>query len=108
WGACMLAEVAKQSEQPLFSPVTSVTVLARADETVLVHAPDVDTAVPTQLARAAGEHAPGARPDPGPRGGPALAAQAGGPAEAGARRRRGPAAGRAGARAGRPEGPGRP
>ena len=60
-GACMLAEVAKQSEQPLFSPVTSVTVLARADETVLVDAPDVDTAVPTQLARAAAGHAPGAR-----------------------------------------------
>ena len=60
-GACMLAEVTKQSEQPLFSPVTSVTVLARADETVLVDAPDVDTAVPTQLARAAAEHAPGAR-----------------------------------------------
>src|SRR5204862_4519264 len=59
--ACMLAEVAKQSEQPLFSPVTSVTVLARADETVLVDAPDVDTAVPTQLARAAAGHAPGAR-----------------------------------------------
>ena len=127
-GACMLAEVAKQSEQPLFSPVTSVTVLARADETVLVDAPDVDTAVPTQLARAARRTRarrpvrdrarplrprqlhprPGAGPDPGPRGGPALAAQAGGPAEAGARRRRGPAAGRAGARAGRPEGPGRP
>ena len=60
-GACMLAEVAKQSEQPLFSPVTSVTVLARADETVLVDAPDVDTAVPTQLARAA----PNTRPAPG-------------------------------------------
>ena len=51
--ASMLAEVTKQSEQPLFSPVTSVTVLARADETVLVDVPDVDTAVPTQLARAA-------------------------------------------------------
>lgn len=60
-GACMLAEVTKQSEQPLFSPVTSVTVLARADETVLVDVPDVDTAVPTQLARAAAGHAPGAR-----------------------------------------------
>jgi hypothetical protein len=60
-GACMLAEVGKQSEQPLFSPVTTVTVLARADETMLVEAPDVDTAVPTQLARAAAEHAPGAR-----------------------------------------------
>ena len=59
--ACMLAEVTKQSEQPLFSPVTSVTVLARADETVMVDVPDVDTAVPTQLARAAAGHAPGAR-----------------------------------------------
>jgi hypothetical protein len=59
--ASMLAEVAKQSEQPLFSPVTSVTVLARADETVMVDAPDLDTAVPTQLARAAAAHAPGAR-----------------------------------------------
>jgi hypothetical protein len=60
-GACMLAEVGKQSEQPLFSPVTSVTVLARAEETALVEAPDVDTAVPTQLARAAAEYAPGVR-----------------------------------------------
>jgi hypothetical protein len=59
--ACMLAEVTKQSGQPLFSPVTSVTVLARADETVMVDVPDVDTAVPTQLARAAAGHAPGAR-----------------------------------------------
>jgi hypothetical protein len=41
--------------------VTSVTVLARADETVLVDAPEIDTAVPTQLARAAAGHAPGAR-----------------------------------------------
>jgi hypothetical protein len=60
-GACMLTEVTKQSEQPLFSPVTSVTVLARADETVLVDAPDVDTAVPTQLAGPR----PGTRPAPG-------------------------------------------
>ena len=57
----MVAEVSKESEQPLFSPVTSVTVLARADETALVDAPDIDTAVPTQLARAAAGHAPGAR-----------------------------------------------
>jgi len=59
--ASMVAEVGKESEQPLFSPVTSVTVLARADETVLVDAPEIDTAVPTQLARAAAQHAPGAR-----------------------------------------------
>jgi hypothetical protein len=60
-GACMVAEVSKESEQPLFSPVTSVTVLARADETAMVDAPDIDTAVPTQLARAAAGQAPGAR-----------------------------------------------
>ena len=59
--ASMVAEVSKESGQPLFSPVTSVTVLARADETALVDAPEIDTAVPTQLARAAAEHAPGAR-----------------------------------------------
>jgi hypothetical protein len=60
-GASMVAEVGKESEQPLFSPVTSVTVLARADETALVDAPEIDTAVPTQLARAAAQHAPGVR-----------------------------------------------
>jgi len=59
--ARMVAEVHKESEQPLFSPVTAVTVLARAEETALVDAPDIDTAVPTQLARAALEQAPGAR-----------------------------------------------
>lgn len=59
--ASAVAEVGKESEQPLFSPVNSVTVLARADETVMVDAPDADTGVPTQLARAAARHAPGAR-----------------------------------------------
>ena len=59
--AAMVAEVSKESEQPLFSPVTEVTVLAKAEETVLADAPDVDTAVPTQLARVAREQAPGAR-----------------------------------------------
>jgi len=59
--ASMVAEIGKESEQPLFSSVTSVTVLARPDETALVDAPDIDTAVPTQLARAAAEHAPDAR-----------------------------------------------
>jgi hypothetical protein len=59
--AAMVAEVSKESEQPLFSPVTEVTVLAKAEETVLADAPDVDTAVPTQLARVAREQAAGAR-----------------------------------------------
>jgi hypothetical protein len=59
--ASAVAEVVKESEQPLFSPVTSVTMLALADETVLIDAPDADTAVPTQLARVAVQRAPGAR-----------------------------------------------
>jgi hypothetical protein len=60
-GACAVVEVSKESEIPLFSPVTTVTVVARADETAFVDAPETDTAVPTQLARAAAGHAPGAR-----------------------------------------------
>jgi hypothetical protein len=60
-GACAVVEVSKESELPLFSPVTAVTVIARPEETAFVDAPDTDTAVPTQLARAAATHAPGAR-----------------------------------------------
>ena len=60
-GAAAVVEVAKHSEQPLFSPVTAVTVLAGPDETALVDAPEADTAVPTQLARVAASQAPGAR-----------------------------------------------
>jgi len=59
--ASAVAEVTKESEEPLFSPVTGVTVLARADETALVDAPGTDTAVPTQLARVAARQAPHAR-----------------------------------------------
>jgi len=60
-GACAVVEVSKRSEAPLFSPVTAVSVVARAGETAFVDAPEVDTAVPTQLARAAADHAQGAR-----------------------------------------------
>jgi hypothetical protein len=60
-GACAVVEVTKESEAPLFSPVTAVTVIAGPDETALVDAPETDTAVPTQLARAAAGQAPGAR-----------------------------------------------
>jgi hypothetical protein len=45
----------------LFAPITGVRVLAGPDECALVDAPEVDTGVPTQLARAAMERAPGAR-----------------------------------------------
>jgi hypothetical protein len=60
-GACAVMEVSKESELPLFSPVTAMTVIARAEETAFVDAPDTDTAIPTQLARAAAAQAPGAR-----------------------------------------------
>ncbi|HEY3035403.1 MAG TPA: hypothetical protein VGJ54_12220 [Streptosporangiaceae bacterium] len=60
-GACAVMEVSKESELPLFSPVTAVTVIARPEETAFADAPDTDTAVPTQLARAAAAHAPRAR-----------------------------------------------
>lgn len=59
--ASALVEVTKQSEQPLFSPVTTVRLLAGPGETVLVEEPGTDTAVPTQLARVALRQAPGAR-----------------------------------------------
>jgi len=59
--ASAVAEVTKESEQPLFSPITSVTLIAGAEETAFVEAPEVDTAVPTQLARVAARRAPQAR-----------------------------------------------
>jgi len=59
--ACALAEVSKQSEQPLFSPITGVRLIAGPDESAFVDAPEADTAVPTQLAQVAARHAPQAR-----------------------------------------------
>jgi len=59
--ACALAEVSKQSEQPLFSPITGVRLIAGPDESAFVDAPQADTAVPTQLARVAARYAPQAR-----------------------------------------------
>ncbi len=59
--ASAVVEVSKESETPLFSPVTAMIMLARADETAFVDAPEADTAVPTQLARAAASGAPGTR-----------------------------------------------
>ena len=60
-GSSAVVEVSKDSEEPLFSPVTEVTMLAGAEETATVDAPDADTAVPTQLARVAASQAPTAR-----------------------------------------------
>jgi len=59
--ATAVVEVSKESELPLFSPVIEMSVIARPDETAFVDAPETDTAVPTQMALAAGRQAPGAR-----------------------------------------------
>lgn len=51
-----LVRVAKADEGPLFSPITSVEVLALPDECVFVVAPDVDTGIPSALGQVAGAH----------------------------------------------------
>jgi hypothetical protein len=58
-----LVEVRKAAGrgEELFAPIVEVRVLALPGECVLVDAPEVDTGVPSQLARAARERAPGAR-----------------------------------------------
>lgn len=56
-----VVEVAKVSDDPLFSPITDLRVLAGPEECILVSAPEVDTGVPTQVARAWRRLAPGAR-----------------------------------------------
>ena len=56
-----VVEVARAEDGPLFSPIVGVRVLALPGECSLVDAPEVDTGVPTQLARAARELAPAAR-----------------------------------------------
>jgi hypothetical protein len=53
--------IEKEASQPLFSPITSLRLLAGPDDCAFVHRPDLDTAIPTHLARAALEDAPGAR-----------------------------------------------
>ena len=60
-GASAVVEVGKESDLPLFSPVVTMSVLAGPEETAFIDAPETDTAVPTQLARAALARAPGAR-----------------------------------------------
>ena len=59
-GRLALAEVTKSADTRLFEPIVEVRLLAGPDETVLLERPDLDTAVPSQLARAAAE-APSAR-----------------------------------------------
>ncbi len=54
-------EVRKRSDEPLFSEITSVTLIAGPGETAFVEAPEADTAVPSSLARVAASAAPAAR-----------------------------------------------
>jgi hypothetical protein len=56
-----LLEVAKASEEPLFSPITDVEVLAGPDESAWLTNPEVDVGVPTQICREALAGAPDAR-----------------------------------------------
>jgi hypothetical protein len=58
-----LVEVRKAAGRgdPLFAPIVEARVLALPGECALVDAPEVDTGVPSQLARVARERAPGAR-----------------------------------------------
>jgi hypothetical protein len=56
-----LLQVTKASEEPLFSPIVDVRVLAGPRETAIVREPEADTGIPTQLARVARERATGTR-----------------------------------------------
>jgi hypothetical protein len=56
-----LIEVTKVSEEPLFSPITEVKVLAGAAESAWITSPDVDVGMPSQLCREALASAPGTR-----------------------------------------------
>jgi hypothetical protein len=56
-----IVSVRKASEEPLFAPITELRLLVAAPDCAYVEAPDIDTAVPTALARAAMTRAPGKR-----------------------------------------------
>jgi hypothetical protein len=56
-----LLRVSKAPGDDLFLPIVQVEMLAGPDECAFVHAPDVDTGVPTHMAQAAQTMAPGAR-----------------------------------------------
>lgn len=56
-----LLQISRRSSNELFSPIVDAELLAAPEECALVHAPEIDTAVPTQMARAAAKLAPKAR-----------------------------------------------
>jgi hypothetical protein len=57
-GGTAVAAVTKPDGDALFAPITSLRLLAGPADTAYVHAPDVDTAVPSELARVARTQAP--------------------------------------------------
>ena len=57
----VIVAVQKESDEPLFSAITAVQLLVGPAECAYVEDPEVDTAIPTALARAALRHAPGKR-----------------------------------------------
>ncbi len=59
-GTALLA-VERESDVPLFSPIEQVRLLAGPDECAYVEVEGLDTAIPSNLARAALAHAPGRR-----------------------------------------------
>ena len=60
-GATAVLHVTKPPTADLFAPITAVDVLALPEECVFVDAAEVDTGIPSALARAAADHAAGAR-----------------------------------------------
>ncbi|HKE71910.1 MAG TPA: hypothetical protein VKB55_21805 [Nocardioidaceae bacterium] len=56
-----IVQVHKESDEPLFSPISKLELLAGPDECAYVEAPEVDTGVPTALADTALSQAPGNR-----------------------------------------------
>jgi hypothetical protein len=57
----VILAVHKESDDPLFAPITAVRLLVTAADCAYVVDPESDTAVPTALARSANRHAPGKR-----------------------------------------------
>ena len=54
-------QISKESNDPLFSPITNLGMVAGPQDSVFVEAPEIDTGVPTQMALVAIERAPGTR-----------------------------------------------
>jgi hypothetical protein len=56
-----IISVQRDTDEPLFAPITAVELLVGPEDCAFVVRPDLDTAVPTALGRAAMENAPGKR-----------------------------------------------